>query len=483
MALRVLLIKCRSQRATIRAWTPPLGPLYLASYLRERLGAEVRVADTCQMNAPSRDLADSARQFAPNVVGLSGMASEIPMMREAATIVRSVAPGALVVAGGPSTSADARSILEEHLIDVAVLGEGELTLADLAQRVEDAGPAWRNEVKLPDIPGIAWLAEDGEVAYSSPRPLLTDLDSLPEPAWDTIDLPWFWSRRSMSTGGIRPYLPIFSSRGCPYRCSYCHNLFGERFRARSARSVVDEIDSLSRRFRVTDFEFLDDVANFDRRRFKDILQGLLDRGLHPKLHFSSGVRADILDDDDIRLLKAVGTGEVSIAIETASPRLQALSRKRLNLDRAGRNIDLMADARIFMRGFFMLGFPTETEQEMLSTVEYAIRSRIHLASFQTVTPFPGTALHQEYVDLGLVDPNDRSMDHDVFSVPVNASQVPDKRFGDIRQQAYARFYGRPGQVLRILRDRPYRTGFTDALVTLAHRFDVARFLRIPLARS
>jgi anaerobic magnesium-protoporphyrin IX monomethyl ester cyclase len=461
--LRVLFIK--SYRLEVKAvhYAPPMGVLSLAAYLRKHAGAEVRVANLVQMQDPAREVADVVRDTQPDLVGLSGLTCEASMLHQSAQIAKTIRPGVPVIAGGPYATSDPARLLADRNIDAAVIGEGEETLLELALRVKDEGSSFVKPANLAAIRGIAYRDEGGTVHLSPPRPLIEDLDSLPQPAWDAIDLRWFWVRRSMSTAGGRAYLPVFTSRGCPYGCTYCHNLFGRSFRARSAESVVEEIAALRQAYGVNDFEFLDDCINLDRRRFEAILNGLLDRGLHPKLHFPNGVRTDLLDEAQIRLIRQVGAGEISVAVETASPRLQKLMDKNLNLEKVRRNIELMADLRIFTRGYFMLGFPTETEAELRSTIDFAVSSRLHLAGFFIPNPFPGTGIYDQFKALGKLLNDVHPTDHDYARTSFNGSEVPDKRFRRLHREAYMRFYFRPGRILRIFRDRPYSTGYGSLL--------------------
>ncbi|MCX6915854.1 MAG: radical SAM protein, partial [Verrucomicrobia bacterium] len=165
------------------------------------------------------------------------------------------------------------------------------------------------------------------------------------------------------------------------------------------------------------------------------------------------------DEAQIRLLHQVGTGEVSVAVETTSPRLQKLIHKHLNLEKVRSNIELMADLRIFTRGFFMLGFPTETEEELRATIDFAVSSRLHMAGFWILNPYPGTPIYEQFKALGRL-PNDvNSIDYDYGRAPFNGSEVPDKTFYGLHREAYRRFYFRPGRIMRILRDRPYSSGY------------------------
>jgi len=125
---------------------------------------------------------------------------------------------------------------------------------------------------------------------------------------------------------------MFTSRGCPYKCIYCHQLFGKSFRSRSPESVVEETARLMK-MGARDIEILDDIANFNPQRFNRMLELMLEQNLHPALSFPNAIRADIMKEESVDLLKRVGTGEISVAIETASARLQKLSGKDLSLER------------------------------------------------------------------------------------------------------------------------------------------------------
>ena len=468
--MRVLFIKSCGLEVRNHRYSPPMGVVSLAAYLRKKMGAEVRVADVQQMKDPAREVADVVRDMEPELVGLSGLTCEAFILHQSAQIAKTIRTGMPVIAGGPYPSSEPERLLADRNIDLAVMGEGEETLLDLARHIEDEGWSFVKPAGLAAIRGVAYRDEDGAGHLSPPRPLIEDLDSLPQPAWDTINLRWFWTRRSMASVGVRPYMPIVTSRGCPYSCTYCHNLFGRAFRARSAAGVVEEMAALRRKYGVNDFEFHEDCINLDRQRFEAILTGLLDRGLHPKLHFSSGVRTDLLDEAQIRLIRQVGAGEVSVSVETASPRLQKLTRHNLDLEKVRRNIELMADLRIFTRGFFMLGYPTETEEELRATIDFAVSSRLHLAGFFIVTPFPGTRMYEQFKALGKLRNNVSTNDYEYTCAPFNGSEVSDKRFRGLYREAFFRFYSRPGRIIRILRDRPYSSGYGSELSNLLTKF-------------
>ncbi|MEW5907410.1 MAG: radical SAM protein [Elusimicrobiota bacterium] len=450
----VILFKSRSVVSKVTGVTPPLGLLYIAAYLRDRLGAEVRVIDATLEPEPLKALAAAARSSRPDAVGISALTPEAFLAHKASAAVKEIDPSIPVILGGPHPSADPATALSDPNTDAAVIGEGEETFAGLLKLIMAEGPGWTKPERLRALPGLAFRA-DGRVELSAPRAPIADLDSLPFPAWDLIDYKRFWGRGSMASAGIRPYFTMFTSRGCPYHCVYCHQIFGKRFRARSPESVAEETARLLA-MGARDIEVLDDIANFDQRRFDRMLELMLERGLHPTLSFPNAIRADIMRERSVDLLTRVGAGEVSVAIETASPRLQRLLGKDLDLGKASRTIDMLADRRIFTRGFFMLGFPTETEEEMLSTIRFAHSSRLHLALFFTPNPFRNTGLYDLFEKAGKLPDDARSIDYEYYGAPFNASEVPDARYRRLYRRAYYGFYFNPVRDWRILRDRPSR---------------------------
>jgi anaerobic magnesium-protoporphyrin IX monomethyl ester cyclase len=454
MKQKVFLLKSRSLVSKTSCAAPPLGVMYLAACLREHGNADVRILDIKFSRRPEEEIRGQLQAFRPDVVGISAMTAESFMAHKAAGIARALDPGVPVVMGGPYAASEPDAILADPNVDLAVIGEGEETMLELAEVIRSEGPGFRRSEVLRRIAGIAFRNEAGELETTPPRPLIQDLDSLPFPAWDLVDLKSYWSIASTSSMGVRPYFPLFTSRGCPFQCTYCHNIFGKKFRARSAASVLAEIEEIDRRYGVLDFEVFDDVINFDRVRLKEILTGLLARGLHTRLNLVNGVRADLLDEEIILLLKRVGVGEISMGVETASPRLQKMIKKHLNLEKVDENIRIMAGHRMFTRGFFMVGFPTETEEELRATYDFALQSRLHIAIFSVVTPFKNAPMYQTFVEHGKLDASYNPLDYEYFGTPFNASEVPDDLFRRLYKSAYLRFYFNPKRMYRIARDRP-----------------------------
>lgn len=444
---RVLLAKARFTTPDQNSIVPPLGLMYIAGVLRQA-GHEVSIFEAGYEWADTGRFRAAIEHFSPDVIGLSAITMESRVVMEMAAEARRIAPGVPVILGGPHASSYPARCLENPAIDHLVLGEGELTMLELVDALTRGG-------STADIPGTATRGHDGAVSFGPPRATITDLDGLPFPAWDLIDVDFYARHRSMSTMGYRRYMPLFTSRGCPYRCVYCHEVQGKKFRARSPQNVLTEMELLERRYGIREFEIIDDIFNFDRDRMREILEGIIAMPDHPTIHFPNALRTDRLDAGQIRLLRRAGTQFLCVAVETAEPRLQRLIQKNLRLDVVRENIDIAVREGMFVNGFFMLGFPTETADEARSTVEFAVKSPLHQALFFIVTPFEGTKLYDMYRDLLIERGGPENLeDLDYFVGRANLSAMTDRELFGIQRQAYRRFYADPARMLRILTRHP-----------------------------
>ncbi|HET7824902.1 MAG TPA: radical SAM protein [Anaeromyxobacter sp.] len=465
---RILLGKARVTALEQQALVPPMGLLYLASALRDH-GHEVRVYEAGAAWRDAGRFAAAVEAFRPDVVGISALTIEAGVMLRMAAAARRARPGVPVIVGGPHPTSYPEHCLADANVDHAVVGEGEATVVELVDRLVRGGdPA--------AVPGVVSRGRLGVPVRAAPREPAPDLDGLPAPAWDLVDVGFYARHLSMAPVGRRPYLALVTSRGCPYRCIYCHAVHGKRYRARSPRAVLAEIDALVSRFGIREFEVLDDAFNLDYGRAAEILDGLAARRPGVRLLFPNGVRTDLLDDAQIARLRRAGTCFLSVAVETAVPRLQDLIRKHLRLDVVRRNIDVAVGQGMYVNGFFMLGFPTETLEEARSTVAFAVASRLHQALFFNVVPFAGTELAAV---AGAADPvlaggGVEALDY--YRAQVNVSAMTDAELFGLQRSAYLRFYADPRRIVRIAASHPRR-------LSLAHNLAMTMVKLLPRGSS
>ncbi len=446
--MKILLIKSGNLNTMATGMTPPLGLMYVASYVRKTRGDEVRIFDIRFYKEPLKEIYRRIKEFGPDIIGISALTLEAPAMYQIARFVKTITDTPVIV-GGPHATSAPEKVLENKDIDIVVIGEGEITFKELIDNLDkDQG--------IDNVNGIGYR-KGNDIMLTPQREYIDNLDRLPFPAWDLIELHKYAHTKSMSTpmfrSSFRSYMVMLTSRGCPFRCTYCHNIFGKKFRARSVENVLQELKQLIETYHLNDFEIIDDISNFDRERIKSIFSGIIEKDWKISVSFPNGVRTDMLDEEIIDLMRKAGTNEMSIAVETVSPRLQKMIKKNLNLDKVKTMIDYAAAKGIFLRGFFMLGFPTETEEEVKATIDFACKSKLHTALFFVVNMFKGTEIYNQAQESGVEIPELNLEDFDYHAMPFNVSAMPDKRLHRLYSGAYVRFYSNPVRIFMILKNR------------------------------
>jgi anaerobic magnesium-protoporphyrin IX monomethyl ester cyclase len=224
---------------------------------------------------------------------------------------------------------------------------------------------------------------------------------------------------------------------------------------------------------VKEFVFMDDIFNFKPERAKKIARGILANRWKIKLTFPNGFRGDILDEELVDLLKEAGMYRCMIAVESASPRIQKVMKKNLKIDKVRHIVDYVAKQGVMVHGAFMLGFPTETEQEMNETIEWAASSSFHTAAFFRVIPFKGTELFSQVQHAGFELPSDWSK-WEPYQSQINLSEVPEDAIYKLRKRAYRRFYWNPKRMFRLFSLIPNKSNMLPFLTLLFARRAYAR---------
>jgi len=429
---RVALIKCSLRPVFNLLLTPPLGIMYLASVLR-REGHEVRLLDF-RLRPDRLDwIREELERFSPEIVGLSALTQESEAMHRIAGISKNIPGVSAVLAGGPHASAYPEEVLSDPNIDCAVLGEGEETVRELVDYLA-AGKS------VSPVRGIV-RRENGKAVRNEARPYIENLDQLPFPAWDLINIGDYAKVKRMGNLPKRRYMAVMTSRACPYGCIYCHKLFGKGFRPRSPESVISELETLYRDYQIREFEVIDDIFNLDLDRADKILAAIQERGWAIKLAFPNGLRGDRLNPKLLENFKKAGAYFIALAVETASPRLQKLIGKNIDLDAVRGSIEDCRRLGITTLGFFMLGFPSETYEEARASVEWAWSSRLDFASFFMAVPYGGTKLGEHFqASKRFPGPGFSYKDLDLHRSYFNLSEVPDDILYSLQRRAYRSFY-------------------------------------------
>jgi anaerobic magnesium-protoporphyrin IX monomethyl ester cyclase len=449
---RIMMIR-PGMRFSHIAFGPPLGFLYLISLLREHFPGrfEIEFIHQALLDLSRDELKDRMKKFDPDLVCLSAMSLEHKETAEAARISKDLKPERPVILGGPHATIFYDLVLRESMVDVAVIGEGELTFIELLTRL-------LNDEPLDNVKGIAFLSDpsdrsSSDIVLTGPREFIEDLDSIPLPAWDMVEFNRYSRETSMNAFVHSiPWAIIFTTRACPFQCAYCHNIFGKKIRKRSVENVMEEIELLTGRYGIRELHIVDDIFNLDLPRAKRICDEIIERGIQVKIAFPNGLRGDMMDKELIGKLKRAGCYCITYAVETASPRLQKAIRKNLDLDKVKQAITWTDQEGLIPQAFFMLGFPGETLEEMEMTIRYALESRILRPWVFTVVVYPRTGLldlaQKAYPDFDFSDWD--HFDFDYWAENTLYGRAEGVDLFSIQRRAYIRFFLRPRVILKIL---------------------------------
>lgn len=369
---------------------PPLGLAGLAAYLQKN-AVESAIVD-CYAHPDSDNLiTDYLKSERPAFIGLSCTTSGFLDGVRIARLAKKISPGIKTIFGGVHVSAMKEKALADFPeLDFAVVGEGEQTLLELMRNFDD-DPG--------KIEGIVFRTQNEEVVFSGYRKNHAVLDELPFPAYEKLPgypeaykLPIFNYPRTPNTSCI-------SSRGCPYACSYCdRSVFRRSFRYNSAGYLFEHLTYLKDRFDIRHINFYDDQFTFNRPRIELFCRMMIDNPLN--MTFNCAVRAEHIDLDLLKLMKAAGCWMISLGIETGDPDLLANHRQNADLDMLAEKIRLIKRVGIRTKGLLMMGLPGETERSIQRSMDYVFSLPIDDFNLSKFTPFPGAPIYENIHRLG-----------------------------------------------------------------------------------
>ena len=323
-----------------------------------------------------------------NVAGVTAMTPTIGSATAIIRCLKKAGPELTVILGGAhATLLPEETLMNNQEMDVIVRGEGEETIIKLLQALEHKQP-------LGDIPGISYR-ENGKVVSTPQNTENIDMDSLPFLAYHL--LPWDKYRPHPPHGRANPFISIITSRGCPYRCSYCSKpVFGSRFRAQTPQRVAAEVKYYKERFGVGEIAFYDDVFTLDKKRAYEIADELIKGGV--RVHWTCESRVNLVDKELLRHIKEAGCYSIAYGIESASQDILDVLDKDVTLEQVAKAVRISQEVGLQTIGYFMLGSPGENVKTIEKTIQFAKDLKLDFAQFAITTPFPGTELYKLYME-------------------------------------------------------------------------------------
>lgn len=416
---------------------PPLGLLGVGAVLKAS-GQEVKFIDLAAENYSDDELIKRLKDFTPRLVCLTCVTPTFGGAARLAGLVKNNS-AALTVLGGVHATIAPEECFKRREIDFLVLGEGDLTIAELALRLE------KGEKDFRQIKGL-WSRNGQEIVKGEPRPLLENLDDLPFPAWELIpDLNKYQPPDALR----RPVMSIMTTRGCPFGCIFCcsKQIFGRRYRVRSKDSLIKEIRHYVEKFGVKELHIMDDVFTLSKQRTIEICQAIQAGKFDLTLSFANGIRADSVDEEVLQVLKDTGFLDLGFGVETGDEAILESICKNTTKDSMRRAFKMAKKFGFNTWGFFMIGLPGETKETIKKTIDFAIELDPDFAKFLILKPFPGSEVFKNLNERGAI--KDHNYDnYGVYTAPVH--ELPGlsaKQMLKWQQWAYLKFYLRPKKII------------------------------------
>lgn len=361
--MKVLLVYPPSQSLYGLPRYPMASLAYLGTVLRKK-GINVRGLDMRIPGYNFQVLRKEIASFEPDAVGVGSTTFDFPQARKVFEIVKKTNSSAITILGGPHASVCPNLVAKEKVVDYVFLGEGE-----------------------EEFPKFLLKKRKKEKIINSRCFLPQDLDNLPFPQWEIFSLDDYRVRGNLT-------LPVLTSRGCPYSCIYCASwrTHGKKFRFRSPKNVVDEIEHDIEKYGVTNFSILDDNFALNLERAISICQEIIKRKLRITWSCDQGMRADRTSKKLFNLMKKSGCTLVALGVEHADQEILDKMQKTESIEVIKKSIINAKKAGLIVKAFFIVGGPGDNLKKTKKSIEFFKETEVDIPRFSMMTAYPGSAI-------------------------------------------------------------------------------------------
>ncbi len=377
-----------------RGFNPPLGLLYLAGYLKKNSqhyvsGLDAQ-AERCDYNNNfvKRIVAEN-----PDVVGMTAMTFTLIDVLKTINIVKQaekeLGKKVAIVLGGPHVHLFPRETINLEDVDFVVKGEGELPFFYLLEALEKGG-------ELSGISGLTYKKK-GEIIDNPVAGFIDNLDEIPFPSREILSIDKYGS----ILGGGKTVTTMFTSRGCPFRCAFCDRPhLGKKFRARSAKNVVDEMEECLN-MGIDEILVYDDTFTVDRQRTIDVCNEIIKKKM--KFIWDIRARVDTVDEEILKKLKEAGCQRIHFGVEAGTEKILKILNKGIHLGQVEKAFKLAKKNNIETLAYFMIGAPTENREDILQTIQFAKKINPDYAHITILTPYPATKIYEDALNQGVIE--------------------------------------------------------------------------------
>ena len=349
-------------------------------------GYDVEVLDIWLHQFNREQAVEKIKKLDYDMVGINAFSTQYPYVKWLSEILKEHNDGPIFL-GGPLPTFSAELVLENTDVDICIIGEGEVTVADMVKNIN----------KLDKVAGIVFKRGD-EIVRNPPRPPIENIDEIEFPAWELFDVEKYIVLNRMSSSGKRP-MPIISGRGCPYNCRFCSKTLFKGYRSRSIGNIIEEIKTVIDRYDINYIDFVDDLVITSRKRIFELCDAI-----EPlNVRWCCQGRVNIVTDEILKRMKKAGCEGIGYGVESGSQKILNSMNKQIKVqqskDAVVNTINLGMDAYIQI----MFGYPGETLETLEETIQFfdglPYKRPVFLSA---TTPVPGSPLYDECLEKGLI---------------------------------------------------------------------------------
>lgn len=382
---------------------PPMGLGYLAAVV-ENLGIEVRILDclvhgwdheeevddkTVRVGMADKEIGYYIQNFNPDLVGVNCQFSrQYKIYHEMFSLIKNVNPKSITVGGGAHVTVCPEEVLNDPCCDFIIKGEAENSFKELTLAIIKGG-------KVSSIDGLGWK-KNGKITINEKRKWITDLDSIPFPAYHLMELEkYFGSEMSHGLRHKKRFCPVITSRGCPAKCTFCtaRRVWGERYRMRSVGNILEEMRLLKGLYGIEEILFEDDNVTANPKRAKELFAGMIEGDFNFIWDTPNGVGVWSVDEEMLELMQKSGCINLNFPVESGSQWvLDKIIRKPLKLDKVKKLVEHCKKIRLGYSMFLVIGMPGETIADMWQSFRFAADCGCYMPHISVATPYPGSQL-------------------------------------------------------------------------------------------
>ena len=378
---------------------PNIGIGYIAAVLKEA-GYEIEIID---LNFDKiSNLIQSLKNNEVLFIGFSIFIIDVVFYDRLAKIIKRDHPDLPIIVGGPHPNSLPFDTLKDFdFYDFVVYGEGEITIVKLAEilkksRLNEKSLNWRN-LDYKNILGIVYREENGKIIKNPPAEDITDLSSIPFPAWELFNLDKYRQiAKKIDHDGL--ILPTLIQRGCPYQCSFCQNDYGKKVRKRSVENIIKELKRNISQFKITRFGVNDEIFTFSRKYVQDFCENIISEKLN-YLRWAVHTRVNLVNKDTLKIMKQAGCYLISYGIESGNQEILNRVKKGISIKQIYKAIYYTKQFGIITFCYFMFGLPGETKKTMRQSLKFMLRLDPNYISPTILLPYPNTQIFNEGLEM------------------------------------------------------------------------------------